>query len=161
MYRLNTMTRDYEGFFENSQQAKDRQAYESRYFMYGQCARKLFQTLNAALAGSEMVGFTAINERARDNIQGVKQLKKLYVILAKYCLNEKGYYLRVWHLKALGWVKANRQKIGLVEANDVSSLRRKFFALWRGVFHRNARWLGNKCDGIRRLQAALDKGDVL
>lgn len=159
--RLNMMTRDYEGFFANSQDAKDRQALESRFHMYRQCARKLFQTLDTAIKGSELVGLTAIRKRADENVEGVKQLRRLFFIMGKYALNKRSFYIRLWHYNALGWTKGNTQKRNLVLANQKAFLRRKYFALWRGVFHRFVKNIGHKGDSIRRLQSAVDKGDKI
>lgn len=79
-------------------------------------------------------------------------------MFGKYALNKKSYYLKLWHLNSLGWLKANRQKNSLVQANDRSFLRRKYFSKWRGVFHKHVKKVDNKCDSIKLLQSAVDKG---
>lgn len=94
-------------------------------------------------------------------MEGVKQLKRLLFILGKYVLNKRSFYIRLWHYNALGWVKGHSQKENLVNSNQKAFLRRKYFALWRGVFHRFVKNIGNKGDSIRRLQSALDKGDKI
>lgn len=110
VYRMNQMTNDYEGFFLNSQKAKDKQAFESRYQVQEQCCRKLFQTLNGAFAASEAVAFCAIRDRASGKVMGRRALHRAFIVFGKYALNKKSYYLKLWHLSALGWGKANKQK---------------------------------------------------
>ncbi len=158
---MNQMTNDYEGFFLNSQKAKDKQAFESRYQVQAQCCRKLFQTLNQAFAASEAVAFCGIRDRAKDRVGGRRALHRAFVVFGKYALNKKSYYLKLWHLNCLGWLKANRQKNNLVAANEKSFLRRKFFSKWRHVFHKHVRKVDNKCDSIKLLQSAVDRGSKM
>ena len=126
--------------------------------MQEQCCRKLFQTLNLVFAASEAVAFCAIRDKANRKTLGKRSLHRAFVVFGKYALNKKSYYLKLWHLNSLGWLKANRQKTHLVNANERSFIRRKFFAKWRGVFHKHVKKVDNKCDSIKLLQSAVDKG---